>query len=229
VILINGQDVFTITAEELNDGIQNQLFDAVIDVRTQEEWDEGHIPTATFIESLSSLDVSSSFPTMLQEHCNEKNKLIAVYCRSGARAGVAAQKLINAGYKATIYNAGGVNQWLAANFNLVETKSKVPFCSRKCANNVKFRHQDVKKKSCVWIGNKEKRRETLCANQVEVQENCLMTCAQCCVDDEYYTFKTNKGKSKKCSWLNKKRSKKYCKKERIRAYCPVKCEFCKNT
>lgn len=80
---------------------------AVIDVRTPEEYAEGHLPWA------SNVDWKS--PDFLQqvEAAYPKQAPLAVYCRSGRRSAEAAEALTNAGY--TVSNLqGGYLAWTAA-------------------------------------------------------------------------------------------------------------------
>eukprot|EP00527_Entomoneis_sp_CCMP2396_P007021 CAMPEP_0198137292 /NCGR_PEP_ID=MMETSP1443-20131203/811_1 /TAXON_ID=186043 /ORGANISM="Entomoneis sp., Strain CCMP2396" /LENGTH=100 /DNA_ID=CAMNT_0043798677 /DNA_START=320 /DNA_END=619 /DNA_ORIENTATION=- len=99
--------------------IQNGEFDAVVDVRQQAEWDNGHIEGAYFVKSLGSYVgasnmmmgssmASSGSPNDLAgcEHCS-----IAVYCVSGRRAGLAIQVLKDNGFKGELYNGLGVTDW----------------------------------------------------------------------------------------------------------------------
>ena len=80
---------------------------AVIDVRTPEEYAEGHLPWA------SNVDWKS--PDFLQqvEAAYPKQAPLAVYCRSGRRSAEAAEALTNGGY--TVSNLqGGYLAWTAA-------------------------------------------------------------------------------------------------------------------
>lgn len=52
-----------------------------------------------------------------------------MYCRSGARAGVAIQLLLDSGFNGTIYNGQGVSQWQREGYPLVTTPSALPRCS----------------------------------------------------------------------------------------------------
>jgi len=73
----------------------------VIDVRTAAEYTSGHIPTALNIP----YDViAQKMPE------TDKDTLVVVYCRSGARAGVAEETLRNLGYTRVV-NFGGVSRW----------------------------------------------------------------------------------------------------------------------
>lgn len=75
----------------------------ILDVRTPEEFAEGHIPNAINIpnESIGSAELSQ---------LPNKDQLIFVYCRSGRRSKEAAQKLANLGYT-NIVEMGGINDW----------------------------------------------------------------------------------------------------------------------
>jgi len=75
----------------------------LIDVRTQEEYAEGHIPYAINIplDSIVS-DMSELLP--------DKQQILLVYCRSGNRSKQAAAKLSDLGYT-NIYEIGGIIDW----------------------------------------------------------------------------------------------------------------------
>jgi rhodanese-related sulfurtransferase len=78
----------------------------MLDVRTQEEWDEYHSPNATLIP----LD-------QLQARLSEvpKDKEILVVCRSGNRSQQGRDILLAAGYNATSM-AGGMKDWYAKGY-----------------------------------------------------------------------------------------------------------------
>ena len=75
----------------------------IIDVRRQDEYDEGHIPGAVLIPNES---ISDKQP----EELPDLNQIILVYCRSGRRSKEASQKLANIGYT-NVYEFGGINTW----------------------------------------------------------------------------------------------------------------------
>lgn len=70
----------------------------IVDVRTKEEFVEGHIKNAINIplDEIESIDIS-------------KDTLIIVYCRSGSRSYNAALILKELGY--TVKDMGGLNNW----------------------------------------------------------------------------------------------------------------------
>ena len=102
------------------------LFSVLVDVRTQDEWNEvRHLPNATLIDSLHITN-----DTSLLTGCEECS--IAVYCRSGRRSKIAAEVLESVGFK-HVYDVLGVSQWTEeAGVDLVYTPSRNPDCSNHC-------------------------------------------------------------------------------------------------
>ena len=70
----------------------------VIDVRTEAEWDTGHLEGALHIEWQEILKISSDI---------KKDEEIFLYCRSGNRSGKATKILLEAGY-VNAKNAGSI-------------------------------------------------------------------------------------------------------------------------
>ncbi len=75
----------------------------LVDVRTKEEYDTKHIDGAIRI-TLDDLEV------LAERTLEDKEQKIIVYCRSGRRSGVAADKLKELGYK-QIYDLGAMSSW----------------------------------------------------------------------------------------------------------------------
>jgi rhodanese-related sulfurtransferase len=78
----------------------------VVDVRTPEEFANGHIPTAVNMP-LNDLE------KYLQQ-LSSSEKPILVYCRSGRRAWVAEQQMIKAGINNVFHLEGDMNSWQAS-------------------------------------------------------------------------------------------------------------------
>ena len=70
----------------------------VIDVRTEAEWNTGHLEGALHIEWQDVLKISSDV---------DKDEEIFLYCRSGNRSGKATKILLDAGY-VNAKNAGSI-------------------------------------------------------------------------------------------------------------------------
>ena len=78
----------------------------ILDVRTQEEYDEKHILNAICIPNET---IGTEPPAELPD----KEQLILVYCRSGNRSKQASEKLAAMGYT-NIKEFGGINTWTGA-------------------------------------------------------------------------------------------------------------------
>ena len=75
----------------------------ILDVRTAQEFADGHIPNAV---NLPVEYIGTSEPAELPQ----KDQLILVYCRSGNRSKKASEKLAAMGYT-NIVEFGGINTW----------------------------------------------------------------------------------------------------------------------
>ena len=92
-----------ISAEEAYEMMASQEVVVVVDVRTREEYDGGHIENAVLVPNES---IGSEMPEALPD----KEATLLVYCRSGRRSKDAAQKLLALGYQ-SVYDFGGVIDW----------------------------------------------------------------------------------------------------------------------
>ena len=72
----------------------------IVDVRTAKEYYDGHVENAALMP-MQEMDA------MLEKILPNKKQTIFLYCRSGRRSNIVAQKLIEKGYK-KVYDIGGV-------------------------------------------------------------------------------------------------------------------------
>ena len=101
----NGQGAVyvNITAEEAKQIMDTEEGYIILDARTQEEYDEGHIPGAIVISH-------EEITEKAEEVLTDKDQLILVYCRSGRRSKIAAEALVELGYT-NIKEFGGISDW----------------------------------------------------------------------------------------------------------------------
>lgn len=92
-----------ITAEEAKVLMDSGESHIILDVRTQEEYDQGHIPGAIVIPD-------TQIKARAEEMLTDKDQLILVYCRSGRRSKLAAEILAELGYT-NIKEFGGIIDW----------------------------------------------------------------------------------------------------------------------
>ena len=100
----NQEMVFlNITAEEARKLMDSEKNRIILDVRSREEYDQGHIPGAILIPDT---EIEAKAADLLPD----KDQLILVYCRSGRRSKLAAQSLADLGYT-NIREFGGILDW----------------------------------------------------------------------------------------------------------------------
>jgi rhodanese-related sulfurtransferase len=98
-----GAIYMNITAEEAKKIMDSESDYVILDVRTQEEYDQGHIPGAIVISHDEIVEKAESV-------LKNKDPLILVYCRSGRRSKLASEELVKLGYT-NIKEFGGILDW----------------------------------------------------------------------------------------------------------------------
>jgi rhodanese-related sulfurtransferase len=96
-------DYVCITQEEAKRIIDTEEGYIILDVRTIEEFESGHIPGAILIPDY---EIEEKAP----EQLTDKSQLILVYCRSGRRSKIASEELVKLGYT-NIKEFGGIIDW----------------------------------------------------------------------------------------------------------------------
>ncbi|HJB28979.1 MAG TPA: rhodanese-like domain-containing protein [Candidatus Blautia faecavium] len=92
-----------ITMDEAITLMEEEKDSIILDVRTQDEYSESHIPGAVNIPNETiGTDEIPELP--------DKEQLILVYCRSGNRSKQASEKLAALGYT-NVKEFGGINDW----------------------------------------------------------------------------------------------------------------------
>jgi rhodanese-related sulfurtransferase len=101
--------IISISPAEVYEIITNDEDYIILDVRTQDEYNEGHLDKALLIPV-----------DELEGRIDEldQNNPIIVYCRSGARSNRAANILIENGFN-EVYDMGGIMGWQEAGFPVV--------------------------------------------------------------------------------------------------------------
>lgn len=92
-----------ISGEEAKRLMDSEKDFVIVDARTVEEFNEGHIEGAVLIPEY---EISERAENELPD----KNQLILVYCRSGRRSKIAAQALADLGYT-NVKEFGGIIDW----------------------------------------------------------------------------------------------------------------------
>ncbi|GEM_PF-1103583 len=108
-------DIISINAKEFHQLIEEQAEEIpVIDVRTPEEYQQGHLPHAVNINIYDE-----RFKEKVLKTVGER-PAVMVYCRSGRRSLKAAEVLKEMGYQ-KIYNLrGGILEWTESGLPVLE-------------------------------------------------------------------------------------------------------------
>lgn len=85
----------------------------ILDVRTQGEYNQGHLSGATLIDYYKS-DFKQQLSNL------DKNKSVFVYCKGGGRSGSAAEVLTDLGFKLVYDLQGGITAWKKSNKPVVK-------------------------------------------------------------------------------------------------------------
>ena len=107
----------TVSSEEFAGIIGDTATVQLLDVRTKEEYEEGHIADALLVD-FYSYNFEEQATAKLS-----KEKPVAVYCRSGRRSASAASKLVKLGYE-VINLDGGILAW---------QRAKMPIAKQSCS------------------------------------------------------------------------------------------------
>lgn len=91
-------DINVVSGSEVDQMVQNGA--ALIDVRTNDEFNEGHIDKA----------INIPYDKIATDIPYGKDKVIIVYCRSGARSYAAATTLVNLGFS-NVYDLGSMDNY----------------------------------------------------------------------------------------------------------------------
>lgn len=93
-----------ISVEELARHVEDSPELLLLDVRTKEEYEEGHLPGARNMDFLSE-------DFLLQVEQLPKDQAIYIYCRSGNRSAKAADLMRKAGFRQLYDLEGGYLKW----------------------------------------------------------------------------------------------------------------------
>jgi rhodanese-related sulfurtransferase len=110
------QILMNITAEESFDLIQDNLDNpdfVILDVRTEDEYAEGHIENSVNIDYYTN-----DFEQTIGEL--DKNKTYLVYCRSGNRSASVMNIMKQQGFKEVYNMLGGISVWESAGYPTIK-------------------------------------------------------------------------------------------------------------
>jgi phage shock protein E len=102
-----------LSPEQFNQKLIASSDRTLLDVRTPEEYAEGHLTDAKLINYYND-DFKSQLALL------DKSKPVFVYCRSGKRSGASAQLLIELGFKEVYDLQGGFTAWADGKYPFIK-------------------------------------------------------------------------------------------------------------
>jgi rhodanese-related sulfurtransferase len=99
-----GAQTKRVTPDDFEKLLNDAKNKTILDVRTQSEYEQGHIHNAQIIDYYSN-DFKSKLETL------DKSKPVFVYCAAGSRSAGAAKILSSMGFKEIYDMQGGFNSW----------------------------------------------------------------------------------------------------------------------
>ncbi|MEL4506362.1 rhodanese-like domain-containing protein [Luteococcus sp. H138] len=102
----SGKNGDTLTVDEFADRV-GQDGVVVLDVRTPQEFAEGHLPGAKVID-IEAADFAGKIDAL------DKSAKHAVYCRTGRRSAAAIDHMVQAGFTDVAHLEGGITAWQGA-------------------------------------------------------------------------------------------------------------------
>lgn len=109
--LMNWEGYGDVTVDEAWNIIQDKPNLVILDVRTQAEYDDGHIEGAILIPHTELADRLDEVDTSDE---------ILVYCRTGNRSAVAMEILEDAGSTKLYHMTNGITDWIAEGYPVVQ-------------------------------------------------------------------------------------------------------------
>lgn len=105
------KDVSNVEFQQLMNSLDGAL---LLDVRTPEEWEEGHLEGAAHAnywgDEKAFAEAMNSIP---------RNRPVLVYCAGGGRSGLTAKELVAAGHQEVYNLENGISGWEGAGLPVV--------------------------------------------------------------------------------------------------------------
>ncbi len=111
--VVTGQALQHTSPQVFEKKLKEQSSFTLLDVRTQSEYDRGHIESATLLDFYRS-----DFRTQVNKL--DKSKPVFVYCAVGGRSNAAVSLLSELGFRQVYNLAGGIQNWVQAQKPIVK-------------------------------------------------------------------------------------------------------------
>jgi molybdopterin/thiamine biosynthesis adenylyltransferase/rhodanese-related sulfurtransferase len=97
-------EIAEVDAPQARELVESAEPPVLVDVREQDEWDEGHIPGAVHVPR-------GHLESRIEQVAPDRARPVLLYCAGGARSAFAAKSLEELGYESVSSLAGGYTDW----------------------------------------------------------------------------------------------------------------------
>ena len=105
------KDQSAVSVEEVKEALDNKADLILVDVRTPEEYAQGHIKASVLVPV-------QVLPEQLEKLPN-KDELLYIYCRRGIRGANAVRILRESGYTNVHNMSGGIEAWMSKDYPVI--------------------------------------------------------------------------------------------------------------
>ena len=103
--MLNKSIIMDLTQEQWAERIENDPQAVILDVRTRDEWDGGHIPNATLLDIYQPEEFLAGVEKL------DPSKHYYVYCKGGTRSAQACSIMSQMGIPESYNLLGGFSNW----------------------------------------------------------------------------------------------------------------------
>ena len=104
------EEIAEVSTPEVRDRLDEADRPLLLDVREQDEWQEGHLPGAVHIPR-------GNLESRVEALIPDRSREIVIYCAAGSRSAFAAKSLAELGYDSVASMAGGFADWKRNGFD----------------------------------------------------------------------------------------------------------------
>ena len=112
-------EIDQIDSPALSEALKSETPPLLVDVREQDEWDEGHIPGAIHIPR-------GHLESRIERVAPDRSETIVIYCAAGNRSAFAAKTLEEMGYENVSSHAPGYTGWKRDGFQTELSRALEP-------------------------------------------------------------------------------------------------------
>ena len=116
-------EIDEVSSPDLHDRLAAGDRPLLLDVREQDEWDEGHLPGAIHV-------ARGNLEARIEAVIPDKAREVVIYCAAGARSAFVAKSMLELGYTDVASMSGGFSEWKHNGYSLRDAARTEPGAAR---------------------------------------------------------------------------------------------------